>query len=87
MSKKYRQYPVEAIQWTGKNFKEMENFALGNLYRVPDTKVEIAVRTSYNNIDVMQLRDWLARDCHSSLHILKDSYFLDNYEVILAKND
>lgn len=30
---KYRQKPVEAIQWTGKNLEELKEFTFGDFYR------------------------------------------------------
>ncbi len=80
---KYRKRPVviEAIQWTGSNYKELQDFTLHDFYRkdVDFGTTDATIRTLEGEFRVGQW-DWVIKDEKGKRYLCKPDIFEATYK-------
>lgn len=83
MAKRYRKKPVvvEAVQFTGKNIKELKKF-MGEAFRQPDSwpKEYFQILTPEGGAKYAAVSDYIIRDAKGEFFPVKDPIFLETYE-------
>lgn len=87
---KYRKKPVviEAIQFNGINFKEIEEFTLGNGKRHITYEGNVPIETNYIEITTLEgimnasKNDWIIKGVNGEFYPCKPDIFEQTYELV-----
>lgn len=86
----HRKKPVviEAIQFNGKNFKEIEEFTLGNGKRHIAYEGNVPIETNYIEITTLEgimnasKNDWIIKGVNGEFYPCKPDIFEKTYELV-----
>lgn len=85
MAKKYRKKPViiEAVQWTGLNVKEIQNFTQQDFYRRNTTDADlIRIIDTLEGTHETTVGDFIIKGVHGEFYPCKPDIFEKTYEEV-----